>query len=155
MGLRLEKGSIDYNLYEGEHFLCAIKIMHGKGKKREVSPDSVRKIEKICVKMGLRMATKKEIDSHLKIALEEIGKIKPWFDKDVDAYVFEHPSYPVEYAGETEEDVIKGYPKYLREFIRHRLNNKLHPLMEKETKGRGGKRPGAGRPKGTKKSRQR
>ena len=99
-----------------------------------------------------RMATKKEIDSHLKMALEEIGEIKPRFDKDVNAYVFEHPSYPVEYAGGTEKEVVKGYPKYLREFIHHRLNNKLHPLMEKETKGRGGKRLGAGRPRGTKKS---
>ena len=98
------------------------------------------------------MATKKEIDEHLKIALKEIGKIKPWFDKDVDAYVFEHPSYPVEYAGKSEAEVIKGYPEYLREFILHRLNGRLHPLMEKETKGRGGKRLGAGRPRGTKKS---
>jgi hypothetical protein len=98
------------------------------------------------------MATKKEVKEHLKIALKEIGKIKPWFDEDVNAYVFEHPSYPVEYAGESEAEVIKGYPEYLREFILHRLNGRLHPLMEKETKGRGGKRPGAGRPKGTKKS---
>jgi hypothetical protein len=27
------------------------------------------------------MATKKEIKEHLKIALLEIGKIKPWYDK--------------------------------------------------------------------------
>jgi hypothetical protein len=60
LGLRLVKGGIDYNLYEGEHFLCAIKIMHGKGKKREVSPDSVRKIEKICVKMGKEWPPKKK-----------------------------------------------------------------------------------------------
>ena len=60
LGLRLEKGSIDYNLYEGEHFLCAIKIMHGKGKKREVSPDSVRKTEKICVKMRKEWPPKKK-----------------------------------------------------------------------------------------------
>lgn len=98
------------------------------------------------------MATKKEIDKHIKIALKEVGKIKPWFDKDVNAYVFEHPSYPVEYAGESEEEVIEGYPKYLREFILHRLDDRLHPLMEEETTGRGGKRPGAGRPKGTRKS---
>ena len=54
------------------------------------------------------MATKKEIESHLQMALEEIGKIKPWFDKDVNAYVFQHPSYPVEYAGETEGEVVEG-----------------------------------------------
>ena len=98
------------------------------------------------------MATKKEINEQLKIALAEVGKIKPWFDEEVNAFVFEHPSYPVEYADESEEKVIKGYPKYLREFILHRLDNNLHPLMEKETKGRGGKRTGAGRPQGTKKS---
>ena len=98
------------------------------------------------------MATKKEIDKHLKIALKEIGEIKPWFDEDVQAYVFEHPSYPVEYAGESVKKVIKGYPEYLREFILHRLDDRLHPMMEKETKGRGGKRSGAGRHKGRKKA---
>ncbi len=56
----MEKGKIDYNLFEGDHFLCAIKIMHGKGKKREVSPDSVRKTEKICEKMGLEWPPKKK-----------------------------------------------------------------------------------------------
>jgi hypothetical protein len=97
------------------------------------------------------MASKKEIEEHLKIALAEVGKIKPWFDKDVDAWVFSHRSYPVEYAGDSSEDVLKGYPLYLREFIRQRLNDNLAPHVEKKTKGRGGKRTGAGRPKGTKK----
>lgn len=101
---------------------------------------------------GVTVATKKEIEKHLKIALKEIGEIVPWFDEEVNAYVFEHPSYPVEYAGETEADVISGYPEYLRDFILHRLDDRLHPVMEAETRGRGGKRPGAGRPKGTKKS---
>ena len=98
------------------------------------------------------MATKKEIEQHLKIALEEVGEIKPWFDKDVNAWVFKHKTYPVEYGGESKEEIIENYPKYLREFIRHRLNNRLHPIMEKETKGRGRKREGAGRPKGTRKA---
>jgi hypothetical protein len=71
------------------------------------------------------MASKKEIEEHLKIALDEVGKIKPWFDKDVNAWVFSHHSYPVEYAGDSREDVIKGYPLYLREFIRQRLNHNL------------------------------
>jgi hypothetical protein len=98
------------------------------------------------------MATKKEIDKHLKIALKEIGEIKPWFDEDVNAYVFEHSSYPVECAGDSEDEVLEKYPLYLREFIIHRLNDTLHPVMEKETKGHGGKRPGAGRPKAAKKA---
>lgn len=95
------------------------------------------------------MASKKEIDEHLKIALKEIGKIKPWYDKEVSAWVFSHPLYPVEYGGESPEEVIKGYPKYIREFVKQRLNDNLNPLTEKETKGHGGKRAGAGRPHGT------
>jgi len=88
------------------------------------------------------MATKKEVGRHLKTALQEVGKIKPWFDEDVKAYVFEHPSYPVECAGDSEDEVIKKYPLYLREFITHRLDDTLHPSIEKETKGCGGKRQG-------------
>jgi len=49
---------------------------------------------------------------------------------------------------------MKGYPLYLREFIKQRLNHNLSPLTEKKTKGRGGKRQGAGRPKGTKRGRK-
>ncbi len=97
------------------------------------------------------MASKKEIEKHLKIALDEIGEIKPWFDKEVNAWVFSHRSYPVEYGGDSPEDVLKGYPLYLREFIKQRLNHNLSPVTEKQTRGRGGKRDGAGRPRGTKK----
>lgn len=96
------------------------------------------------------MATKKEINAHLKIALAEIGEIKPWFDKEVDCWVFSHKNYPVEYGGDTIEEVIENYPKYLWEFIKHRLEGKLSPVNESETKGRGGYREGAGRPKGSK-----
>jgi hypothetical protein len=98
------------------------------------------------------MATKKEIDEHLKRALKEIGEIKPVFDREVEEWVFSSPLYPVEYGGSSKAEVIKNYPKYLREFIKHRLADRLHPALEKKTKGRGGKRAGAGRPKGTRKS---
>lgn len=98
------------------------------------------------------MATKKEIDQHLKIALEEVGKIKPWFDKEVNAWVFAHRLYPVEYGGESPEEVIENYPKYLREFIKHRLDDRLAQSVKKMTKGHGGKREGAGRPRDTRKS---
>ncbi len=96
------------------------------------------------------MVTKKEIKEHLAKALEEVGKIKPWYDKEVSAWVFSHEKYPVECAGDSKKEVIETYPLYLREFIEHRLLDKLSSLMEKKTKGRGGLRPGAGRPKGTK-----
>jgi hypothetical protein len=57
------------------------------------------------------MASKeeKEIDSHLAIALQEIGEIKPWFDKDFNAWIFSHPLYPVEYAGDTKKEVIQNF----------------------------------------------
>ncbi len=98
------------------------------------------------------MATKKEIEEHLKLALEEIGEIEPWFDEEVDAWIFSHRLYPVEYGGKSPKEVIKNYPKYLKEFLKHRLDDNLAPVVKKMTKGRGGKRPGAGRPKNTKKS---
>lgn len=98
------------------------------------------------------MATRKEINAHLKLALQEIGDIDPWFDKNVNAWVFEHPNYPVGYAGSTPNEVIEKYPLHLREFISERLNDNLNPLVEKETKGHGGKREGAGRPRGTTKT---
>lgn len=95
------------------------------------------------------MAIAKEIKEHLEIALKEIGEIKPWFDSDVNEWIFNHPNYPVEYGGKSAKEVLKNYPKYLREFIKHRLDHKLNPLTEKKTKGHGGKREGAGRPLGT------
>ena len=46
VGWRLEKGGIDYKLVDEEGtFLCAIKIIHAKGKKREISAVSIRKTE--------------------------------------------------------------------------------------------------------------
>lgn len=98
------------------------------------------------------MATKKEIDQHLKIALKEIGGIEPWFDKEVNAWIFSHRLYPVEYGGDSPAEVIKNYPKYLREFIKQRLDNRLAPVIKKMTKGHGGKRARAGRPRGSKKA---
>jgi hypothetical protein len=84
------------------------------------------------------MASRKEIKEHLEIALNEVGNIKPWFDKDVNEWIFFHSNYPVEYGGESPEEVIQNYPKYLQEFIKHRLDNNLNPLTEKKTKGLGG-----------------
>lgn len=98
------------------------------------------------------MASRKEINDHLKIALKEIGKIEPWFDERFNVWIFSHKKYPdVEYAGNTKKEVIENYPKYLKEFIKYRLDDKIDPLVEKKTKGHGGKREGAGRPVGTKK----
>lgn len=98
------------------------------------------------------MATAKEIKEHLEIALKEVGEITPWYDRSFKNWIFSHPAYPVDYTGDSREEVIRNYPLYLREFIKERLNNNLNPLTEKETKGRGGKREGAGRPIGSTKA---
>lgn len=95
------------------------------------------------------MAAKKEINEHLKIALEEVGQIEPWYDKTYKTWVFSHPAYPVEYSGDTREEVMKNYRHYLYDFIEERLNENLSAMTEKKTTGRGGKREGAGRPIGT------
>ncbi|NGX53903.1 MAG: hypothetical protein K1000chlam4_00624 [Chlamydiae bacterium] len=100
------------------------------------------------------MASKKEIEKHLKIALKEIGEIKPRFNRSVGEWIFKHSLYPVECGGDTKEEVIKNYPLYLKEFIAERLNANLNPRTEKKTRGRGGKRAGSGRPKGTAKLRK-
>lgn len=95
------------------------------------------------------MATKKELNEHLKISLEEIGPIEPWFDNDYKSWVFSHILYPIEYSGNTRKEVIENYPLYLKDFINERLRGNLSPNTEKKTKGRGGKRIGSGRPVGT------
>ncbi len=97
--------------------------------------------------MGQKI-TKKEVNTHLAIALKEIGKIVPKYSKRFKCWYFEHPLYPVNYAGASKEEVIKNYPKYLRVFIEERLKDNLNPIVEKRTKGRGGYREGAGRPQG-------
>jgi hypothetical protein len=96
------------------------------------------------------MATQKDINKELKIALDDVGQIVPWFDKSVNAWIFEHPAYPVGYSGSSPEEVIKNYPLHLKEFIQERLNDNLDPYVEKTTKGKGGLRAGSGRPKGIK-----
>jgi hypothetical protein len=82
-----------------------------------------------------KMTTKKEIEKHLNIALKEIGEIKPRFDKEVNEWVFSHILYPVEYGGKSAKEVIENYPKYLREFISHGLDDRLEIGIKKMTKG--------------------
>ncbi len=62
------------------------------------------------------MATKKEVEEQVKIALKEIGKIQPWFDKRFNAWIFEHPSYPIGCEGNSPEEVIKKYLPVSRRF---------------------------------------
>lgn len=95
------------------------------------------------------MAAKSEVKRELEIALSEIGAITPWFDKKFNSWIYSNSLYPVECEGETEKEVIKKYPKYLEVFIEHRMKGKIGAVEEKQTKGKGGARPGAGRPKGT------
>jgi len=90
-----------------------------------------------------------EVVKLVKQALEQIGDIEPWFDKDMGCWRFEHPDFPESYGGESEEEVKQGYPLYLANMFQAQLENNLAPYIEEKIHFRGGKRPGAGRPKGT------
>jgi hypothetical protein len=95
------------------------------------------------------MAARSEVKKELKSALEEIGMITPWFDEEFNAWIFSSPLYPVECEGPSAEEVIEKYPKYLDVFIEHRMKGKLDAVTENKTKGKGGTRTGAGRPRGS------
>jgi hypothetical protein len=54
-GWKLEKGKIDWNLYDAhEIFICSIKIAHGKRTKEEVIADSVNKTKSAFKERGLQ-----------------------------------------------------------------------------------------------------
>jgi hypothetical protein len=85
----------------------------------------------------------------VEIALNEIGEITPWLDDETGYWMFEHPLYPESYGAETPEEVKAGYPLYLANMFHAQLKGNLDPHVEKQIKGRGGFRPGSGRPKQT------
>lgn len=91
-----------------------------------------------------------EVVADVKEALNQIGEIKPWFDEDMRCWIFEHPDFPESYGGESSAEVKKGYPLYLANMFQARIEGNLAPYVEKKIRFRGGVRPGAGRPKGTK-----
>jgi len=54
VGWKLEKGSIDWNLYNVKgDFICSIIISHGKNTKSEVTAFSAHKIKKAFEERGL------------------------------------------------------------------------------------------------------
>jgi len=94
-----------------------------------------------------------QLETHYQKALADIGPIVPWWSEADNAYVFEHAAYPyVDYVGPTPELVIENYQRVLRAFVEARLAGELAEPVDWATSGRGGKRPGAGRPKGSKKA---
>lgn len=61
VGWSLDKGSIDYKLYDEKgHFVCAIKISHGKKTKQEVVARSVQRTEQEFKSRGLIWPPKKK-----------------------------------------------------------------------------------------------
>ncbi|RJQ48794.1 MAG: hypothetical protein C4530_24170 [Desulfobacteraceae bacterium] len=90
----------------------------------------------------------KRIDKEFRIALNEIGPIEPIWSEADQMFYFEHDNYPaVIYGAKTTEETVKGYKRVLREWIEDRLAGNVAPGVERITSGRGGYRPGAGRPK--------
>jgi hypothetical protein len=61
-GWKLEKGSIDHNLYDDKNgFACSVKVTHGKNtKSNEIPALSVQKTEKEFKKRGLIWPPKKK-----------------------------------------------------------------------------------------------
>ncbi len=60
-GWSLNKGSIDYKLYDDKgHFVCAIKISHGRNTKQEVVAKSVQRTEQEFKGRGLVWPPKKK-----------------------------------------------------------------------------------------------
>ena len=54
-GWKLEKGSIDWNLFnENDQFQCSIIVSHGKNTTQEVTAYSVQKTEKAFKQAGLK-----------------------------------------------------------------------------------------------------
>jgi hypothetical protein len=91
-----------------------------------------------------------DIHQEILVALAEIGPVEPWWSEEDQMFVFEHPSYPwVMHADPSLEETKYGYLRALRTFIQDRLNNTVADSTERTTRGRGGLRPGAGRPKGS------
>jgi len=88
----------------------------------------------------------KEEEHAIRQAHQDVGPIQPWLSEDGKHYIFEHDAYPaVTYAGETVEETQDGYSHALTEFVKLRLAQKIDPIVDRMTSGRGGLRPGAGR----------
>jgi hypothetical protein len=61
VGWKLEKGGIDWNLYnDKDQFVCSIIIAHGKRTKEEVVAYSVHKVERVFKMKGLLWPPKKK-----------------------------------------------------------------------------------------------
>ena len=61
VGWKLEKGKIDWNLYDdNNNYICTIKISHGNRTKSEVIAPSVKKTEQEFKKRGLTWPPKKK-----------------------------------------------------------------------------------------------
>jgi len=63
--------------------------------------------------------------SMIRKAIHEVGHVQPWYDPEVKEWVFEHPAFPVQCAGNTRAEVIRDYPLYLREYIIQLANDNL------------------------------
>lgn len=91
-------------------------------------------------------------DKDFNLALSEVGAVTPWWSDEDQLFVFEHDAYPMVMHGDTTvEATIQGYHRALRHFVQARLAGQIADSVNAVTRGRGGVRAGAGRPKGSSK----
>jgi len=87
-------------------------------------------------------------------ALALVGPIVPVFNADFQVWEFESPHFPyLNIHGESADEIITKYPQYLAIHLDDLQHGRVANFIMQATPGTwGGKREGAGRPIGTKKT---
>lgn len=79
------------------------------------------------------------VDGEVARALIDVGEIKPWqSEEDPNVWLFSHELYDVEAEGDSIEDCIDTYKRWIRVFIEERLIGNLAPDVEASSKGLAG-----------------
>jgi len=88
-----------------------------------------------------------DVIRELETTLQEIGTIQPVWDEDCQEYSYSHALYPsIAAPGDTPAECIQTYHRLLARFLAERMQGNLAPHVQRMTSGRGGARPGSGRP---------
>lgn len=82
-------------------------------------------------------------------ALKAIGPIEPYWDAKEGYWRFSHPLFaPLDVFDDTPEEVVRKYKIHLEEALAEYRAGKVDEIVIRNTPAWGGRRKGAGRPKG-------